>query len=304
MNPPSNAPMLLRYGLLTYIVLTASACYVLILKGLDSAPPFAFAGLRTLWGGVAILAFTSLTGRRILPEKRLWKWIPLVATTATTLTFGSMFLSPKFAGAGLASILGNAQPVFIALIGCLLLGERLSRMQFGSLAIGFIGVAVIVAPSFFSARGGSITLGAILALTTSLSAALGSVLARFIRPGDSLLPFTGWQLAAGGVLLLGISRATGEPAINWNGSFVWILLVLGVFNSAIVTWAWFFLLQKEEAGKLSIYLYLTPLLGVLWAVVFAGERPAASSLTGGALVVLSVFAQEFEGFARRMRLRS
>jgi len=287
--------------MLAYIVLTASACYVLILQGLNSAPPFAFAGLRTLLGGAAILGFAALTGQRAIPEKRLWKWIPPVALTATTLTFGSMFLSPSFAGAGLASILGNAQPVFIVIIGYFLLHERLSWFQVTLLLFGLIGMLVIVSPSIGAGFNG-VPVGATIALITSLSAAIGSVLARLIHLRDSLLSFTGWQLVTGGVMLFAISHATEEPSVNWNWSFGVILLILGVFNSAIVTCFWFFLLQREKAGKLSIYLFLTPALGVLWAMLFLGERPGATSLIGGAMVLTSVFSQEFEGFVRQIRL--
>lgn len=105
MSLPSPSRASLRFGLLVYIVLTASACYVLILRGLESAPPFVFAGLRTTLGGATILLFAKIFSKRVVPEKRLWKWILPVALTATTLTFGSMFLSPSFAGAGMASIL-------------------------------------------------------------------------------------------------------------------------------------------------------------------------------------------------------
>jgi len=144
----------LRIGLLAYIVVTASACYVLILKGLESAPPLAFAGARTILGGLSLILFSVLSGQRVLPERRLWGWLPLVALTATTLTFGSMFLSPGYAGAGLASILGNAQPLFIVVIGFFALGERLSRWQTLALLVGLIGVLIIISPTLAGGNSG------------------------------------------------------------------------------------------------------------------------------------------------------
>lgn len=297
-----QTPALLRFGLLAYIVLTASACYVLILRGLESAPPFAFAGLRTMFGGAAVLLFAGISARRVVPERRLWKWVLPVALTATTLTFGSMFLSPSFAGAGMASILGNAQPVFIALIGLLVLGERLSKLQTVSLGLCLLGVAIIVLPSAGGGAGGMLA-GTLFALSTSLAAAVGSVLARYVRLHGSLLSFTGWQLLLGGAGLLALSVVVGEPPVDWNRNFAGILVLLAVFNSAVVNCAWFFLLQQEKAGKLSIYLFLTPVLGLLWAAVFAGERPVLPSLIGGVLVLFSVFFQEIEGFISRIRLR-
>jgi drug/metabolite transporter (DMT)-like permease len=145
--------------------------------------------------------------------------------------------------------------------------------------------------------------GALIALTTSLAAAIGTVIVRYLKLGQSLLQFTGFQLLTGGVLLILLSAIWGEPMITWNWSFVGIVVILGIFNSAIVTWAWFYLLQREQAGKLGIYLFLTPVLGVLWAMLFANEQPHPASLIGGAFVLAAVFLKEFEGFGRRSRLK-
>jgi drug/metabolite transporter (DMT)-like permease len=275
---------------------------VFILRGLESAPPFVFAGLRTTLGGATILLFAKIFSKRVVPEKRLWKWILPVALTATTLTFGSMFLSPSFTGAGMASILGNAQPVFIALIGFMSLGERLSKLQTASLLLCLLGVMNIVLPSAGEGSDGMLT-GTLLALSTSLAAAVGSVLARHVRLSGSLLSFTSWQLLIGGAGLLILSVAIGEPPVDWNWNFTGILVLLAVFNSAIGNCAWFFLLQREKAGKLSIYLFLTPVLGVAWALVFEGERPAITSLAGGVLVLFAVVLPEFKGFRRGPRFK-
>jgi drug/metabolite transporter (DMT)-like permease len=293
---------LVRAGFLGYIIVTASLCYILILKGIQSAPPLAFAGLRTVLGGATLLLFARLSKWPLIPERRLWKWIPAVGLAATSLTFGSMFLSPQFAGAGLASILGNAQPLFIAVIGFFVLKERLSFTQVLALLLGLGGVIVIILPSLGS-DGGYVLIGTMIALLTSLSAAVGSVLVRFIKLGKSLVSFSGLQLLVGGMVLLGLSAATREPMIDWSWSFWLILLILGIFNSAIVTWAWFYLLQHEKAGSLSIYLFLTPVLGVLWATVFAQERLQISSLIGGVLVIGAILLKEIEGYRKNFRLK-
>jgi drug/metabolite transporter (DMT)-like permease len=293
---------LVRAGLLTYIIITASICYILILKGIQSAPPFAFSGLRTVLGGLTLILLAGFSRWPLIPERRLWKWIPAVGLTATALTFGSMFLSPLFAGAGLASILGNAQPLFIAVIGFFLLKERLAPMQILALLLGLGGIMVIISPSL-GADQNNLLAGTMIALLTSLSAAVGSVLVRFIRIGNSLISFSGLQLILGGIFLLGLSAVTREPMIDWSWPFLVILLVLGVFNSAIVTWAWFYLLQHEKAGSLSIYLFLTPALGVLWATVFTQERLQISSLIGGVLVIGAILLKEIEGFRKNSRLK-
>jgi len=277
--------------ILAYIVLVSSACYVLILSGLQAAPPLAFAGARTILGGISLLVVARFFGHPVIPERKLLKWIPWVGLTATTLTFGSMFLSPSFAGAGLASILGNAQPLFIALIAFMFLGERLSRQQLTALGCGLIGITIILLPSL-SGQDSLLLTGALLALTTSLATAIGTVLGRHLKLSGSLLAFSAWQLIIGGVVLLLVSVSISEPGIQWNTKFLYVLILLGIFNSAMITCAWFWLLQKEQASSLGIYLFLIPVLGVLWAFLFRGEQPRLSSILGGLLILFAVFYQE------------
>lgn len=283
--------------ILAYIVLVSSACYLLILRGLEAAPPLAFGGVRTLLGGTSILLVAWLSGQPVIPAKKLWKWLPLVALTATTLTFGSMFLSPSFAGAGLASILGNAQPFFIALIAFMFLNERLSRQQLIALGCGLIGILIIILPSV-SGQDNLLLTGTLLALTTSLAAAIGTVLGRHLNLTGSLLAFSAWQLIIGGTTLLLLSGGISEPNIQWNVEFLVILALLGIFNSAVITCAWFWLLQKEQASSLGIFLLLIPVLGVLWALLFRGEQPQPNAILGGILILGAVFFQEYRNYRR------
>lgn len=68
--------------------------------------------------------------------------------------------------------------------------------------------------------------------------------------------FAGWQLILGGIGLVVISLLSGERDIQWSWRFTFVLVILGVFSTAIVTCAWFWLLQKEKAGTLEIYLFI------------------------------------------------
>lgn len=293
---------LLRTGIVVYIVVTGSLCYVSILEGLRWAPPFAFAGSRTVLGGGVLLAAAKLFGQPFVPERKHLKWVPIVALTATTLTFGSMFLSPHFAGAGLPVVLGNMQPIFIVFIAWIFLRERITGLQLGALLAACFGMLLILLPAVFSGSEGSLA-GAFSAVVTSLSAATGSVLVRWIRPSRSLLSFTAWQLVLGGAVLLIVSAIIKEPAIQWNGKFIGLLLFLGILNSAAFTIAWFWLLQIQKAGEAAIYLFLIPVFGLFWAWILQGEIPSILLLSGAAIILGAVILKDCEGFRQRLRCR-
>jgi drug/metabolite transporter (DMT)-like permease len=93
-----------------------------------------------------------------------------------------------------------------------------------------------------------------------------------------------------------------QGTIAWTGRFVGLLLFLALAGTALSTWLWFWLLQRAEAGRLSLYLFLVPVSGLLIAMGGFGER--LNELQGGGValilmaVALSVFASR-SGTSRR-----
>jgi drug/metabolite transporter (DMT)-like permease len=53
---------------------------------------------------------------------------------------------------------------------------------------------------------------------------------------------------------------------------------------------WYWLVQHDDVGRLSLYLFLVPLLGVAFAVALLGERITLSTGAGMALTLLAVLA--------------
>lgn len=134
--------------LLVVSALTAvyAACFVLIKAGEANAPPLAFAGLRTAIAGLALLAFTAARGRPVLPSRQ-WPAIAMLALTATSAAYGAMFASPGRAGVGIASVLGNLQPLFVIGLAAAVLGERLTRADWVTQALGAAGAILIAVPA-------------------------------------------------------------------------------------------------------------------------------------------------------------
>ena len=62
-------------------------------------------------GGLILLLVLVIRRKPLWPEARLARWILPLGLLATTLTFGAMFASPAYTGAGIASVLGNTQPL-------------------------------------------------------------------------------------------------------------------------------------------------------------------------------------------------
>lgn len=288
--------VVLRDALVLVLVVVYAFCFVAIKAGLAYAPPVLLAGLRSLIAGTSLFVLAAALRRRLLPRRD--QWIPLasLAVTSTTIGLGAMFLAPRHTGAGVASVLGNTQPLVVAVLAAGFLGERLTRSTAAALGLGLAGVA-LVSLGGLEGLGASDAAGSLLALAASAGIGIGSVLfKRMGRQHDPLL-VASWQLLLGGApLLLAGAIAEHGSQIRWNGDFVSLVLFLALPGTAFAIPAWYWLVQREVLGRLSVFLFLVPVFGLALAVVFDGE---SVSLVEGAGVALTLTAATVAGRARR-----
>jgi len=280
------------------VVVSSAACYPLIKTGLAYAPALRFAGLRTLLAGLGLLGILALKSERLWPRGTLGWWIVPLGLTATTLTFGTMFLSPAYLGTGLATVLGNLQPLLIILLAAVFLGEPLTLSRVTVLVLALAGLVLI---SLSQEQGGEFHAlhGALLALGSSSGAAVASVMIKKLRPGPELPVLTAWQLVAGSLPLLAWSWMVEPAAINWTPLFGGLLLILSLAGTSLTALVWFWLLQQTEAGTLALWLFLVPILGLLFAFLYYGERLEGLAIWGVLLMLLALGAALVASFRDR-----
>ena len=272
------------------LVITAvyASCFVLIRAGTSDAPPLAFAALRTGIAGTTLLAVVAATRQPVRPPRRLVPWLVLLAVMAGSAAYGAMFVSPGLAGAGIASVLGNLQPLFVIGLGAATLGERVPKMGGVALGLGSAGAVFIAVPVL--SRDNVVDVeGPALALAASIGFAGGSIIVKHVAPGPALLSLTGWQFGIGSLPLFALSAwfERGTQVV-WSGRFVTILLFLALIGTAAASVAWYWLVEYEDLGRLSACLYLVPVLGLMLSLVVYGERIAPLEWAGVGLVLLSI----------------
>ena len=191
-----------------------------------------------------------------------------------------MFLSPGRAGAGIATVLGNTQPLILVVLGAALLGERVTRNQVIAVVLGLTGVVVLSLSALSELRLSGLV-GALYAFASAASFAVAAVIMKRLGQGVPLLAMTAWQFLLGAVPLLALSAGTERGwAVHWTPPFLGLLLLLGLGGTATTTAAWYWLIQRDDVGRLSLYLFLVPIVGVLLAVVLLGETVTLSTGVG------------------------
>jgi drug/metabolite transporter (DMT)-like permease len=183
-------------------------------------------------------------------------------------------------------------PLWVAVFGRLLLGERLPRAAVVGVGIGLLGVAILVAPAgeganrFDPAGIGALVLSPICWAIGSLYAARRARLPR--RP----LVATATQMLAGGIILAVMAVVTGEPARidlpSVSPESLAALAYLTVMGSlvAFTTYGW--LLRVAPLSIVATYAYVNPVVAVLLGGLVLGEEITVRTVTAGAVIIFAV----------------
>ncbi len=170
-----------RLVIVVGLTMIFSVCFAMIKDGLRYAPPLYFGGMRALIAGIFLLGLVIALRQPLLPPRHTWPWVLPLALTSTTFGYGAMFLSPGQTGAGIASVLGNMQPLMVMALAVILLGERLTRPKVIAITLGLSGALVISSPALAGPDAYGLS-GALLAVAASAGAAAGNVIVRGMGP--------------------------------------------------------------------------------------------------------------------------
>lgn len=259
--------------------------------------PWFAALLRALPAGLIALAI----GRR--RSHGGWWWKSLVLGTLNIgLFFPLLFIAAGELPGGVAATLGASQPVFVAGLDAALLGERLSRWRMGWTVIGIGGVAMVV----LRPDAGFSVPGIVAGVAMAASMAGGVVLTKkWGRPdGVSPVALAGWQLTAGGLVLLapalvidGVPAGIDGPAV---GGYLW----LGLVGCLLTYTIWFNNLPHLPVTAAALLGILSPLVAALVGVTFNGESLSALQITGFVLAVVAMAAGQVTPQILRRQLTS
>jgi len=260
--------------------------YIVATEFLPGVNPLWTAALRALPAGLLLLLMV-----RQLPGRAWWGRIFILGALNIGAFWALLFLAAYRLPGGVAATIMAIQPLLVIFIARLALGARILPVSVLAALLGFVGVAFLV----LGADAGWDGIGVAAAAGGALSMALGTVLARRWRPDVSLLTFTAWQLAAGGIqlLVLALVLAPAPPVIDATG--FWALAYLAIPGAAITFLFWFHGVARLEPARVSSLGLLSPLMAVMLGWVFLGQSLDAQQMAGVALTLASVWASQNAG---------
>jgi drug/metabolite transporter (DMT)-like permease len=267
--------------------------FVATKAGLAHFPPLLFVALRYDVAAVVLWAYVLLTrsSADLVPRTR-GDLAGVLATglMALGLTNALLFAGQADATSAVGAILFSLNPVLTPVFAAfLLVDERLSVRGSAGLAVGLLGVTLVVTPD--PAMFTNDDIGKLLLFGGAVTGALGSVL---IRRSDGDLDSTvrtAWGLPVGAALCHALSLGAGESvgAVQWGVPALLALGYVGVLAGAVAYVAYFGLLDRAGATHANLVFYLVPVVSTLGGWALLGETIAPMAGLG--------FLMVFAGFA-------
>lgn len=197
--------------------------------------------------------------------------------------------------AGITALVVGLQPLVTALGARAFLRERISRPQWAGLALGFVGVALVVAQKTAAVSGAAVLTMLTPAVIALLGITAGTLYQKKYCPAFDLRTGAVIQFVPTLLVTAALALLTETTQVRWTGHFVfalgWLVLVLSIGAVSLLN----VLIRRGSAVNVASLFYLTPPTTALIAWALFGETLTGLSMAGMALAAVGVWLARRKG---------
>ncbi|WP_051970658.1 EamA family transporter [Kitasatospora azatica] len=291
-----------RIGIILLTALAPSVwgtTYYVTTEFLPPHRPLLAALLRALPAGLLLVVIT-----RRLPTG-VWWWRALLLGTLNIGAFLALiFIAAYRLPGGVAATIAALQPLLVALLSTGLLGTRLTPRTVLTGLAGVLGVSLLVLKS--GTRLDS--LGILAALASALVMATGVVLSKRWPAPVPVLAATGWQLVAGGLVLLPVTLLVeGPPPTVLTARNLGGYAYLGLIGAALAYALWFRGIRELPPTNVTFLGLLSPVVATAVGWLALDQELTGIQLIGGAMILAALLVAQLPpgalGRVRRLASR-
>jgi drug/metabolite transporter (DMT)-like permease len=254
---------------------------------LATLSPLWAVALRSAIATVALFALTAGRGRLALPPRQD---LPVLLSITLLHMVGFNLLASWGLGlvpTGRTVVLAYTTPLWVTPGAALLLREPLTLRRGAGVLVGLAGLVTLMNPLALDWRDRDVVLGNLAILAGALLWALSILHIRAHRWASTPFALIPWETLLATVLLVPLALTTPWPTpAEWSGTFVTLLLYLGIVGTAVAYWATATASRLLPAVTTSLGLLATPVVSVTAATLWLGE-PLTLSLVVAIVLVLS-----------------
>ncbi|UWR02810.1 DMT family transporter [Ruegeria conchae] len=274
---PALAVALKLSALVLFTVMSA------LVKALsDDFPPGEMVFFRSLFAIPVIIAWLSwrgeLTQGFIVKKPMGHFWRGVLGTSAMGLTFTGLSLLPLPE----VTAIGYATPIFTLILAAIMLGERIRMIRIGAVALGLVGVLIMIWPRLGSGTAESAAMiGALCVLAATVARAFVQIHIRQLVQVDHPAAIV-FYFSLTATLLSSLSVFWGWVVPSWEQAALLVTMgLIGGVAQILVTSSYKF----GQASMLAPYDYTTMLFAILIGYIWFDELPTLVMLGGAALVI-------------------
>lgn len=239
------------------------------------------------------------------PRSARERWATIAAGGLMGVAFTLWNYSIAYVGAGLATVLGNVQVLFVGLFAWWIFRERPPRSTLFAVPLVLGGVVLATGVGRADAYGADPFLGVLYGMGNAVAYAAFLLVFRrttrsTTRPWGPLL-----DASVGAAVMTLVLGVLTDPALDLRPSWPahgW-LLALAIGSQTLAWGAILVVLPRLPALDTSVILLVQPALTMVWGAVMFAERPSAWQWAGVAAVLAGVALVVIAGAAQRARLR-
>lgn len=242
-----------------------------ILIKLVTLSPLAISGIRSLIAALVILCYLK-------KPRFTWNKYQLMGALAYASMAMTFVTATRLTTSANAVLLQYTAPIYVALLGSLILREKTSLKDWVTIAITLSGIVLFFLDSF-SAGG---LLGNILALVSGFCFALFVVCSRQQKEGSPM------ETILLGNILTAILCLPFMFQAQYDTRSIWGVVILGIVQFGLPYTLYGIAIKHVRALDAVMIAVIEPILNPVWVFLFLGERPGAWSLLGGIVVLAAV----------------
>jgi drug/metabolite transporter (DMT)-like permease len=262
--------------IMIFVAMLISLMHAAIRITTSELHPFEVAFFRNFFGFLVLFPALMRTGRSALQTSR-WP-AHLLRTMFQFISMTAFFFGISMLPLAKASALMFTAPLFATIFAVFILGEKIRARRVSALALGFIGMLIIVRPA-----GGTIDLGSILIIIAAAGLACMLISIKSLSDTESSLSIT----AIGSMMMTVISIGPAIMIWQWPTieQSIWLFMVgaIGSLAHYLVAQA----MSRAEASELMSYDFTKLVWASFLGFLFFSEIPSWWTLAGGLLIFSS-----------------
>ncbi|MGI9371892.1 MAG: DMT family transporter [Hyphomicrobiales bacterium] len=270
----------LEYAMGVAVPLTWGMGFVFAKGAIEHFPPIFLMSLRFIVTALALVWFVPV-------PRTQFKQIFVLTFISATIQYSLTFTGLKALDASVAILIVQLEVPFLVLLGAIFLKETVGWRKWIGMALAFVGVAFIAGTpkinidwvAFLMVIGGAFTW------------AVGQALARKLH-GVEGMSLTAWVavFAAPQLLIMSLifedNQLQAVASANWT---VWATVIyLGLVMTAFGYGIWYTLVRRHPLNLVGPFLLLLPVLSIIGAAIFLGEKLTFEIALGAAIVIAGI----------------